>query len=205
MDAKDTFGLNDDGTVTTAWAWQLSLSFFFCVCAGRICANNNHAQLDEDVHQGLWAECATLCTMLDTISTSTEDKSPYHKFYSKPSTIINKLCTFGELGVVKKTTKIQSKLVNKGDLCSFVGYSNNHSSETYRMLNLTTKQIIITQDIRWLNCMLHDLDNAIHLPDTDMEYDEDDLNILEEVPSLHPTADPVHYARKHYSIVVVVG
>ena len=58
------------------------------------------------------------------------------------------------------------------------------------MLNLTTKRIIITQDIRWLNCMLHDLDNAIHLPDTDMEYDEDDLNILEEVPSLHPTADP---------------
>ena len=32
MDAKDTFGLNDDGTVTTALAWQLSLSFFFCVC-----------------------------------------------------------------------------------------------------------------------------------------------------------------------------
>ena len=55
-----------------------------------VAANNNHAQLEDDVRQGLWAECATLCMMLDTISTSTEDKSPYHKFYNKPSPIINK-------------------------------------------------------------------------------------------------------------------
>ena len=32
----------------------------FATLYGHIHANNNHAQLDEDVHQGLWAECATL-------------------------------------------------------------------------------------------------------------------------------------------------
>ena len=35
--------------------------------------------------------------------------------------------------------------------------------------------------------MLHDLDNAINLPDTDMEQDDDDLNIPDEVPSQPPT------------------
>ena len=123
----------------------------FATLYGRIRANNNHAQLHENVRQGLWAECATLCTMLDTISTSTDKQSLYHKFYGKTSPVINKLRTFGELGIVKKTTKIQSKLVNKGDLCIFVGYPTNHASDTYRMLNLTTKWIIITHNIRWLN------------------------------------------------------
>ena len=83
----------------------------FATLYGRIRASNNHAQLDETVRQGLWAECTTLCMMLDNISTSTDKQSSYQKFYGKTSPIINKLRTFGELCVVKKTTKIQSKLV----------------------------------------------------------------------------------------------
>ena len=162
----------------------------FATLYGHIRANNNHAQLDKDVHQGLWAECATLCTMLDTISTSTDDKSSYHKFYSKTSPIINNLRTSGELGIVKKTSKIQSKLVNKGDLCIFVRYSTNHSSDTYRMLNLTTKQIILTRDIRWLNRMLHNMDNDITLPDPDMDNDDDEMTAPDEVPSQPPATAP---------------
>ena len=59
------------------------------------------------------------------------------------------------------------------------------------MLNLTTKRIIITRDIRWLNRMLHDMDTAINLPNIDMEHEDDDLNIPDEVPSQPPTNDPV--------------
>jgi hypothetical protein len=33
----------------------------------------------------------------------------------------------------------------------FVGYTEHHSRDVYRMLNLTTNSIINTQDIIWLN------------------------------------------------------
>jgi hypothetical protein len=53
--------------------------------------------------------------------------------------------------VVTTKDKILAKLTNQGTTCMFVGYTEYHSSNVYRMLNLTTNSIINSQDIIWLN------------------------------------------------------
>jgi hypothetical protein len=45
---------------------------------------------------------------------------------------------FGEDGVVTTKDKIQNKLSNQGT----IGYTENHSRDVYRMLNLTTNSRI---------------------------------------------------------------
>jgi hypothetical protein len=57
---------------------------------------------------------------------------------------------FGEVGVVTTKERIQAKLSNGGTTCMFVGYAEHHSSDVYRMLNLTTNSIINSRDIIWL-------------------------------------------------------
>jgi hypothetical protein len=41
-------------------------------------------------------------------------------------------------------------LTNRGTTCIFVGYTENHSSDVYRMLNLSTNSIILSCNIIWL-------------------------------------------------------
>ena len=36
----------------------------------------------------------------------------------------------------------------------FVGYASNHAGNVYRMLNLKTKRVILSRDVRWLNTFL---------------------------------------------------
>ena len=35
--------------------------------------------------------------------------------------------------------------------CMFVGYADDHSGDVYRFLNIHTKMIIMSRDVRWLN------------------------------------------------------
>ena len=58
---------------------------------------------------------------------------------------------FGEMGVVAVRKKIQGKMESKGAICMFVGYAEDHSGDTYIMLNMITKKIILSRDVRWLN------------------------------------------------------
>ena len=98
---------------------------------------NNTANLTQNLRDGLWTECANTATSLDNIIThEPEQPSPYELFYGTPLKIVNNLRTFGEIGIVKTATKTQSKIVNRGEACIFVGYPLNHPSATYQMLNL---------------------------------------------------------------------
>jgi hypothetical protein len=57
----------------------------------------------------------------------------------------------GDVGAVTTKDKIQSKLTNRGNTCMFVGYTENHSRDVFRMLKLETKAIIHLRDIIWLH------------------------------------------------------
>ena len=47
--------------------------------------------------------------------------------------------------------KMRSKLDNRGKTCMFVGYADDHTKDVYRFLNIHTKRIILSRDVRWLN------------------------------------------------------
>ena len=80
-------------------------------------------------------------------------KPPYTLFYNKDARYMKYMRTFGEMAVVAihEGKKMRSKLDNRGKTCMFVGYAEDHAGDGYRFLNIHTKRIIMSRDVRWLN------------------------------------------------------
>ena len=47
--------------------------------------------------------------------------------------------------------KMRSKLDDRGKTCMFVRYADDHTKDVYRFLNIHTRRIILSRDVRWLN------------------------------------------------------
>jgi hypothetical protein len=119
---------------------------------GRIWEMLNGAGLECKLRDKIRAECVMNVTYLSNIiSTKSSLKSPYQLLYGEKPILHNNLKMFGEVGVVTTKERIQAKLSNQGTICMFVGYTENHSRDVYKMLNLTTNSIINSRDIIWLN------------------------------------------------------
>jgi hypothetical protein len=109
---------------------------------GRIRAMLNGADLGEELRDKIWAECVMNVTYLSKIiSTTSSLKSPFELLYGEKPTLHDNLKIFGEVGVVMTKDKVQAKVTNRGTTCMFVGYTEHHSRDVYRMLNLTTNSI----------------------------------------------------------------
>ena len=61
---------------------------------------------------------------------------------------------------------IRSKLEDRGIKGMFLGYAANHAGNVYRVLNLETKKILITRDVKWLK--------SLHAEPTRYDVDRDD-------------------------------
>jgi hypothetical protein len=119
---------------------------------GRIQAMLSGADLEGELRDKIWVECVMNVTYSsNVISTKSSLKSPFELLYGKKPILHDNLKIFGEVGVVITKDKIQAKLTNRGTTCMLVGYTENHSRDVHRMLNLTTNSIINPQDIIWLN------------------------------------------------------
>jgi hypothetical protein len=125
----------------------------FATLFGRARSMLNRAKLSQSKRNELWAEAANTATMLDNITVSTNEKSSYQKFYNKDPKWMRNLKRFGEIGIVTdhEHKKIRGKLDDRGFPCMFVGYSDNHTSNVYRMYDLQTRGIKVSRDITWLN------------------------------------------------------
>ena len=96
---------------------------------------------------------------------------------------------FGEMGILKKNKKIFAKLENKGQSCMFVGYNEDHSSDTYRLYVLATKRIVKSRDVLWLNTQYDDpKQSKIRQDDSDIDInkwiDDEETYIIEKNSSL---------------------
>jgi hypothetical protein len=85
------------------------------------------------------------------MSTKSSFKSPFELLYGEKPKLHDNLKFFGEVGLVTTKKRIQAKLSNQGTTCMFVGYTEHHSRDVYRMLDLATNSIIDSRDIVWLN------------------------------------------------------
>jgi hypothetical protein len=83
------------------------------------------------------------------------EKSASEKFYGKHPHWINNLRAFREIAIVSDHTrrKMRDKLDDCGIACSFVGYSDNHAKDCYKLMNINTKGMIYSRDAVWLNRM----------------------------------------------------
>ncbi len=125
----------------------------FATLYGRVRAMLNGAGLEPKLRVGLWAEAAHTATVLDNITVNEKKgKSPYEMFYKKKSKLItgNHLRTFGEKGLMANPTNIKSKLQNRGKEVLFLGYTDCHSTDVYRVFFLATQRAKLTRNVRWI-------------------------------------------------------
>jgi hypothetical protein len=112
----------------------------------------NGAGLEGELRYEIWPECMMNVIYLSNImSTKSSFKSPFEWLYGEKPKLHDNLKMFREVGVVTTKERIKAKLSNRGTTCMFVGYTEHHSRDVYRMLNLTTNSIINSRDIIWLN------------------------------------------------------
>ena len=80
-------------------------------------------------------------------------KPTYTLFYNKDARYMKYMRTSGEMVVVAihEGEKMRSKQDNRGKTCMFVGYAEDHAGDVYRFLNIHTKRIIMSRDVRWSN------------------------------------------------------
>ena len=112
------------------------------------------AGIDSKGKGEFWCEVISTATKLDNIMVRPERTKPPHTlFYGKDAKYMRCMRTFGEMAVIAihEGKKMRSKLDDRGKTCMFVGYADDHSRDVYRLLNIHTKRIIISRDVRWLN------------------------------------------------------
>jgi hypothetical protein len=118
---------------------------------GRARSMMNAAGLSDNLRGKLWAECVNTATLLENaMPDKPNEKSPVEKYYGKQYKWINNLKEFGTMGVITTYEKTQPKLENRGTTAMFVGYSNDHPSDTYRFINIKTRKLLISRDVKWL-------------------------------------------------------
>ena len=101
-----------------------------------------------------WCEVISTATKLDNITVRPERTKPPHTlFYGEDSNYSRSLRTFGEMAVIAihEGKKMRSKLDDRGKTCMFVGYADDHTKDVYRFLNIHTRRIILSRDVKWLN------------------------------------------------------
>ena len=124
----------------------------FATLYGKVRSMLNRARLPENWRSGIWTEAASTATFNENLLVTNEKSKPsYESFYGKEHPKGRELRVFGEMGVVKLNRKIKGKLVDRGVNCMFVGYSENHPSDVFRMFDFHTRSIKQSRDIEWLN------------------------------------------------------
>jgi hypothetical protein len=157
----------------------------FATLYGRMRAMMAGAKWNEEMKNKYWMEAAATATKLDNILNEKGEPSPYEKFYNKSPDFEKHLRTFGELGVVtiNPGQGIKAKLADRGTTCMFVGYPRDHAGNVYRMLNLQTKKILVTRDVKWLNTF--SVNNSQGNTETTVDDANDDEEEHQRLPDMN--------------------
>ena len=121
---------------------------------GRARAVLIQARIESKYKGEFWCEVISTATKLDNIMVRPERTKPPHTlFYGEDAKYARSLTTFGEMAVIAihEGKKMRSKLDDRGKTCMFVGYEDDHTKDVYRFLNIHTRRISLSRDVRWLN------------------------------------------------------
>ena len=128
-----------------------------------------------------WCEVISTATKLDNIMVKKERTNPpFTLFYNDEAKYMKFLRSFGEMAVIAISDgkKMRSKLDTRGRTGIFVGYADDHAENVHRFINIQTKKIILSRDIKWLNSFWKEYkkrkDDSKKLVDEFYSHDEDD-------------------------------
>ena len=163
----------------------------FATLYGRMRAMMAAVKWDDKMKHKFWTEAAATATKLDTIMNDKGESSPYQQFYNESPLFEKHLKTFGQVGIMtlKPGSTIKSKLGDRGIKCLFLGYAANHAGNVYRVMNVETKMVMISRDVKWLKTFdINDKDpQQMHgdLDDDDTEIERAQQPVVAE----HGAAD----------------
>ena len=149
----------------------------FATLYGRVRAMLNGAHLPKAFRGGLWAECARYATHLDNLEIDPETGKPrYETFFKKQYTAFRHSHKFGHVGIVANRAKIKSKIENKGFPALFLGHTDDSSDEVARLLKISSKRVIRSRDVRWLNKTISEFLKTEGMSDEFSDFDYADDN-----------------------------
>ena len=176
----------------------------FATLYGKVRAMLNGAGFDATTRGKLWAEAANCATHNENVtSLHTGEPSSHEKFFGNLPPYVPHMRTFGEIGIVRNIHQgTVWKLENKGIPAMFIGYTNEHAGNVYKMFNLQTHKVLMCRDIQWLNKTYAEYRNLprnqitkileLEVPD---HFDNDDLDTAPElVEPDHDEAIPLDHA-----------
>ena len=124
----------------------------FATLYGRMRAMMNAAKLTQELRNLLWCEAAATATDIENLLIPRDSNGPARTdFFKKDLPKAENLRQFGEIGIVKIGKDVKGKLSDRGIPVMYLGREKDHAGDTYRLLNIGTKKLIVSRDAIWLN------------------------------------------------------
>jgi hypothetical protein len=103
----------------------------------------------------LWPEAVNTVTKLGNslprLGGGLDPYTAWHGQDCKANKILSCLQPFGRIAYVTDRKAIKGKMDSRATKCVFVGYSADHSGDTYKFYNPATKQTILSRDVhQWM-------------------------------------------------------
>ena len=112
----------------------------------------NSANIPKSERKKLWMEFVNTHTLIEnSLVTELKSKPSHESFHKEKVDWIPHMRKFGEMGISKDHKTVKKKLDNRGIPVMFLGYSEDHAPDTYRVWNPATERVMISRDIDWLD------------------------------------------------------
>ena len=151
----------------------------------------SEAGLDEELKQKLWAECFNTSTNLSNIVVK-DGMTPYEKFHGegKKPRWTRHLVPFGLIGYAANRSEIKAKLDDRAYKVLFVGYSDDHEGDCYRLYKIDTQSVFMSRDVRWSEkfyCGSDSMKNETVIPTDDEVVTHEPVIVeINEIPAENP-------------------
>jgi hypothetical protein len=107
-----------------------------------------------EFRKGLWASCASQNVQLETIIVKErQQQSASEKVYGTNPKWISCMSYFGEMAIFARYSnkKIRNNIADNGNTVIFIGYSDTHEKDVYKLTNIATNKNMMSRDEIWLN------------------------------------------------------
>jgi len=126
-----------------------------------------------------------MATKMENLAAKIDKDLPFHRFYQHNPVFLGSLHVFGEIAIVHDAQKLRSKLANHREPCMFVSYANDHAGNMFKLLNLNTRRIWKSRDMKWIARSIVAFEEPKPMTLLNVDKDDDDENNIHTWAQAH--------------------
>ena len=149
----------------------------FTTLFNRVCAMLNGGKFNGFLWNGLWAEVTNTAMLLkNNLLIPSRNLSPFQQFFGKGKrSMLSSMQKIGGMCIATYRDNTHwAKLANHGTWGFWVGYADGHPTSSCWVYNTKTKNIILTQDVTFLQKSYKDFNKVEKPVLITMSYDGSD-------------------------------